>query len=122
MQQELAHAGVQVLTLGVVEMPQQDLVRQGQRPAQSAPDTLEVTLHRRVDRGRPARVDSIFTMLLLLQRVRQPVAAFRRGRGDYSVRLRAKQADRDALRAADISFTGVGRPPAAPAPEEGGAG
>ncbi len=48
-EQEIALAGLHLLVLRVVEVAQQDLVGQGQGPAQSAADDREIALHGFID-------------------------------------------------------------------------
>jgi hypothetical protein len=53
--EQIALAGLQLLVFGIVEMAEQDLVGQRQRPPQPAPDNRKVPRHRRVDRSRHFR-------------------------------------------------------------------
>ncbi len=53
--QQVALPRLQFLVFGIVEVPQQDLVGQCQRPSQPAPDNRKVPRHRRVDRSRHFR-------------------------------------------------------------------
>ena len=54
-QQQVAFAGLEFLMLRIVEVPEQDLVRESQRLAQSPAHHREIARHRRVDRGRHFR-------------------------------------------------------------------
>src|SRR5947209_572503 len=53
--QQVALPRLQLLVFGIVEVPQEDLVGQRQRPVQPAPHHREVPRHRRVDRSRHFR-------------------------------------------------------------------
>ena len=52
-EQQIARARLHVLVFRVVEVSQQDLVRQGQGSPQAAADNREIALHRFVDLGWP---------------------------------------------------------------------
>ncbi len=54
-QQQIAVAGLQLLVLRIVEMPEQDLVRQGQRLIEPAADHRKIARHCRVDGSRHFR-------------------------------------------------------------------
>ena len=62
-QHQIALARLHFLMLGIVEMAQQDLVRQGQRLTEPASHDGEVARHRLVDLSRHFRVDSIDTIV-----------------------------------------------------------
>ena len=51
MQRKLAFAGRHLLALGVFQVPQQDLVRQGQGPAQLLADGLQILFNGRIGTG-----------------------------------------------------------------------